>query len=230
MQITPIAKIYTDFKSKFGIPRQSGRVNSLIAKIVFEKPFRNPDALRGIEEFSHLWLIFDFSKNHRKKWNPTVRPPRLGGNTRIGVFASRSSFRVNNLGLSCVKLEKIEIDEKYGACLIVSGADILDKTPIFDIKPYIPYCDCKIDAIGSYADIHQNYKLSVSYKEDIFNEFPKEKLSALLDCISEDPRPSYKKEGDKIYYFDFDKFKISFKVENKIATIISCEKNKNCEL
>ena len=168
MEIKPIAHIKTDFKEKFGIPRQSGIIEQITGEIIFEKEFRNPDALRGIEEYSYLWLIFDFSKNHREKFLPTVRPPRLGGNERRGVFATRSPFRPNNLGLSCVKLEKIKTDKNSGKILVVSGVDLLDNTPIFDIKPYIPYCDCKPDATGSFSDSFKDYKIDVFYDEDAF--------------------------------------------------------------
>ena len=174
MNIKPIAHIKTDFSQKFGIPRQSGIVGELFGEIIFEKDFRDPEALRGIEEFSHLWLIFDFSKNHTGKFNPTVRPPRLGGNKRVGVFATRSPFRPNNLGLSCVKLEKINKTENSGITLIVSGIDLLDGTPIYDIKPYIPYCDLKPDAIGSFAEEVKNYSLKVKYDEKIFDSFPQD--------------------------------------------------------
>ena len=168
MEIKPIAYIKTNFKEKFGIPRQSGIVENIKGEIIFEKQFRHPDALRGIEEYSHLWLIFDFSLNHRDSFSPTVRPPRLGGNTRVGVFATRSPFRPNNLGLSCVKFEGVKYDEKLGNILIVSGVDLLDNTPIYDIKPYIPYCDCKPQATGSFSDEFKDYKIEVLYDESVF--------------------------------------------------------------
>ena len=218
-EIIPIAYIKTDFKEKFGIPRQSGMVNSL-AKIVFEKEFRNPEALRGIEEFSHLWIIFDFSFNHSEKWSATVRPPRLGGNERKGVFASRSPFRPNSLGLSCVKLEKLEKNETFGTYLVVSGADCLDNTPIFDIKPYIPYCDCKNNAEGSYAEENKNYKLEVIFNNNLLNIIPKNKQQVIIDCLAQDPRPSYHDDDKKIYYFKFDIFEISFVIKKQKLIVL----------
>jgi len=161
--VTPIAHIHTDFKDKFGIPRQSGRVPSLEGRIVFLPQYRNPDALRGLEGFSHLWLLFDFSLSHREQWSPTVRPPRLGGNKRIGVFASRSPFRPNPIGLSAVRLLRIEYSESEGGILIVGGCDLLDGTPILDIKPYLPFSDCHPDAIGGYADKVNEYRLEVDF-------------------------------------------------------------------
>lgn len=220
MKIEPIAYIKTDFSEKFGIPRQSGRVEGLKGKIIFEKKYQNPDALRGIEEFSHLWLIFDFSQNHRKDWSATVRPPRLGGNTHIGVFASRSPFRPNNLGLSCVKFEGVEKDEKSGLVLLVSGVDLLDNTPIFDIKPYVPYCDCKPTAKGSYSEDFNEYRLEVNCDENLLKKVPQEKRKALLDCVCEDPRPSYHKNPERIYKMLFSGFEISFRVKENIAEII----------
>ncbi|MBR2337684.1 MAG: tRNA (N6-threonylcarbamoyladenosine(37)-N6)-methyltransferase TrmO [Clostridia bacterium] len=216
MEIKPIAKIYTAFKDKFGIPRQSGRGKNLFGKIVFEKPFRSPDALRGIEEFSHLWLIFDFSENHRKEFSPTVRPPRLGGNVRVGVFASRSPFRPNNLGLSCVKLIKTEKTAE-GTVLLVEGVDILDGTPIYDIKPYLP-SDCHTDAKGSYANTTHKLKVDVSsYLTEITD---KKTLEAIVSCIEDDPRPSYQDDNDRVYKMIFDDNEVSFKVVGEIATVI----------
>ncbi len=175
MEIKPIAFIKTDFKEKFGIPRQSGIIEEIKGEIIFEKEFRNPDAIRGIEEYSYLWLIFDFSKNHRERWFPTVRPPRLGGNKKIGVFATRSPFRPNNLGLSCVKLEEIKTNNEYGFSLIVSGVDLLDNTPIYDIKPYIPYCDCKQNAKGSFAEKLKYNSIEILYDEKLFNNINEKK-------------------------------------------------------
>ncbi len=223
MEIKPIAYIKTDFKEKFGIPRQSGIIKELKGEIIFEKEFRHPDALRGIEEYSYLWLIFDFSLNHRENWSPTVRPPRLGGNTRVGVFATRSPFRPNNLGLSCVKLEKIEKRENYGNVLIVSGVDLLDNTPIFDIKPYIPYCDCKTDAKGSFAEKNKNYKINVSYDKKIFENFPQDKINSLIKCLEQDPRPSYQRD-ERIYKINFSGFEISFNIKDNILYILKIEK------
>ena len=215
--IKPVAYIETDFDEKFGIPRQSGRVPSLTGKIVFLPQYRNPDALRGIEGFSHLWLIFDFSKSHREEWSPTVRPPRLGGNTRVGVFASRSPFRPNPIGLSSVKLEKIEHDGQNGDVLIVSGVDLLNGTPIFDIKPYIPYSDSHPEAFGSYADEMNSHRLSVTFPDELLALIPKEKRKAVTDCLADDPRPSYQNDPDRIYNMNFSGFDIHFTVsENKL--------------
>lgn len=224
MEIKPIAYIKTDFKEKFGIPRQSGIVEELKGEIVFEKEFRNPETLRGIEEYSHLWIIFDFSENHRNKWSATVRPPRLGGNRRVGVFATRSPFRPNNLGLSCVKLEKIKKDSLLGEVLCVSGVDMLNNTPIFDIKPYIPYCDCKINATGSFAEEKKDYKINVIFKKEIFENFPKEKIDALIKCIEQNPAPAYEK-NERIYKMSFCEYNISFKKTGDTAEILKIENN-----
>ena len=221
--IEPIAHIQTDFREKFGIPRQSGRVKELIGKIIFLPKYRDPDALRGIEEFSHLWLIFDFSEAHKNKFTPTVRPPRLGGNTRIGVFASRSPFRPNNIGLSSVRLLGIEETENNGNILIVSGIDLLDGTPIYDIKPYIPYTDCHTDATGSYANENQFHALKVIYDKDILESLPMEKRQALLGCLQDDPRPSYQND-EREYKMTFAGYTISFSVHNDILNIIKIDK------
>ncbi len=218
MNIEPIAYIRTDFKEKFGIPRQSGRVKSLTGRIEFVPEYRNPQSLRGILEFSHLWLIFDFSLSHRKKWSPTVRPPRLGGNKRIGVFASRSPFRPNSLGLSCVRLIKTEETEN-GTVLIVGGADLLDNTPIYDIKPYIPYADCHTDAVGSYADENKNHRLTVVCSEEMLLKLPENKRQAVLDCLADDPRPAYQDEPSRVYAMAFSGFDIRFHVSNGVLTV-----------
>ena len=217
MVIKPIAKIYNDFPSKFGIPRQSGRIMELKSKIVFEKEFRIEDATRGLEPFSHLWLIWEFSENKNEEWNATVRPPRLGGNKRLGVFATRSPFRPNSLGLSCVKLEAIEKSEKYGIVLIVSGADLMNGTPIYDIKPYIPYADCIKDAQGGFAEENKNYKAEVEIPENLLQMIPEDKRKALLKVLEDDPRPSYKKDIEKAYGFPFADYEIKFTAKgNKI--------------
>ena len=220
MEIKPIAHIKTDFKEKFGIPRQSGIIEQITGEIIFEKEFRNPDALRGIEEYSYLWLIFDFSKNHREKFLPTVRPPRLGGNERRGVFATRSPFRPNNLGLSCVKLEKIKTDKNSGKILVVSGVDLLDNTPIFDIKPYIPYCDCKPDATGSFSDSFKDYKIDVFYDEEVFKNIDLKTKEKIIKIIEQDPAPSYKTENEN-YAFIFSNYEICFEKLNSSAKILS---------
>lgn len=223
MQIEPIAYIKTNFKEKFGIPRQSGIVEEIKGEIIFEKQFRNPDAIRGLEEYSHLWLIFDFSQNHRDNWSPTVRPPRLGGNKRVGVFATRSPFRPNNLGLSCVKLEEIKNDEKNGLTLIVSGVDLLDNTPIYDIKPYIPYCDCKISAKGSFSDEFKDYKINVLYDEKIFNNIDDDTKNQIIKIIEQDPKPAYKQDK-KEYKFLFSNYEICFEIFSDTAKILKIEK------
>lgn len=225
MEIRPIAKIYTDFGEKFGVPRQSGRVEEAFGKIVFEPEYRRKEALRGMEGFSHLWLIFDFSKAHRQTWSPTVRPPRLGGNTRVGVFASRSPFRPNPLGLSCVKLLSVGDDPEYGGVLFVGGVDLIDGTPIFDIKPYIPYADCRPNAVGGYADAEKDHRLTVSDPEGLIEKLPEEKRSAALSCIADDPRPAYRDDPDRIYGMDFAGFDIRFTVSNGEATLREIEKN-----
>lgn len=224
MQIEPVAYIKTDFKDKFGIPRQSGRVDSLEGKVIFYPKYRNAAALNGIEEFSHLWLIFDFSEAHREEWSPTVRPPRLGGNKRVGVFASRAPYRPNSIGLSCVKLVRREIDSEYGDVLIVSGIDILDNTPIYDIKPYIPYCDAHPDAKGSYAEEHKSHSLEVYIPADELSKLPEHKREAVIKCLSDDPRPSYQSEPDRIYSMLFSGYDIHFKVEGKSLKVINIEK------
>ncbi len=215
-----IAHIQTDFKDKFGIPRQSGRVPSLLGRIVFEEEFRNPDALRGIEGFSHLWLIFDFSKSHREEWSPTVRPPRLGGNTRIGVFASRSPFRPNPIGLSVVKLERVERGE-----LIVSGVDLLDGTPIYDIKPYLSFADAIPDAVGGYADEFEDYRLSVEFPQDLLSILPADKRQAAMDCLAQDPRPSYQ-EDQRCYSMAFAGYDIRFFVKENTVYVTEIERRK----
>ena len=221
--LRPIARIRSDFKEKFGIPRQSGRAPALEAEIIFEPEFRNPDALRGIEEFSHLWLIFDFSAAHREGWSATVRPPRLGGNERVGVFASRSPFRPNPIGLSCVQLTRVEKRDNEGCVLIISGGDLLDGTPILDIKPYIPFADCKTDARGSYSAIHAKDGVEVIFPDELLAKIPENKRTGLLQCLADDPRPSYQEDG-RVYGMHFADFEIKFSVEEKHLTVLSVEK------
>ena len=218
-EIRPIAYIKTDFSQKFGIPRQSGRVSSLRGRIVFLPEYRSRESLREIESFSHLWLIFDFSLAHREGWTPTVRPPRLGGNRRVGVFASRSPFRPNSMGLSCVELVKVEYGTEDGDVLIVGGADLLDNTPIYDIKPYLPYADSKPDAKGGYADMQAGYKLKVEIDESFLTLIPEVKREALIECLREDPRPSYKDDGERVYKMAFANVEVSFKVEDGVLTV-----------
>lgn len=218
MEIKPIAYIKTPFSEKFGIPRQSGRVKSLCGEIIFEKEFRSPDYIKDIEGFSHLWLIFDFSLSHKDNPSATVRPPRLGGNRRVGVFASRSPFRPNPIGLSVVKLEKIKYSENKGHILVVSGVDLLDNTPIFDIKPYLPFADSIPNAVGGYADNEVSHRLEVEFSQNLRNVLSEEDFLVLRDCIAEDPRPSYQEDG-KIYTFSFKNYEISFYVENNTAFV-----------
>ena len=220
VNIEPIARIVTDFDEKFGIPRQAGRAPSAAGRIVFEPKFRDPDALRGIEGFSHLWLIFDFSLAHREGWSPTVRPPRLGGNERIGVFASRSPFRPNPLGLSCVRLEGVEHTEREGSVLLVSGCDLLNGTPIFDIKPYIPFADCRPEASGSYADEHSAHRLEVDFPEELAALIPAEKLQALKECLADDPRPSYQHDPERIYGMRYAGLDVRFRVGGERVTVV----------
>ena len=217
--IQPIAHIHTDFKEKFGIPRQSGRVDS-IGKIVFLPAYRTKEALRGIESFSHLWLIFDFSLAHREGFSPTVRPPRLGGNTRVGVFASRSPFRPNAMGLSSVKLIAVEHNEKDGDYLVVSGADLLDGTPIYDVKPYLPFTDCHPDAVGGYADEHLDHRLDVIFPKELLALLPKDKQESAIACLAEDPRPSYQDDDTREYHMVYADYEISFTVSHKTLTVI----------
>ncbi len=222
-KIKEIAYIKNDFKEKFGIPRQSGRAPDVISKIIFHPEYRSPDALREIEGFNYLWIIFDFSKAHKDGWTPLVRPPRLGGNKKVGVFASRSPFRPNNLGLSSVKLIGIEDDEKFGKVLIVSGADLLDGTPIFDVKPYLPFSDCHFDATSGYAEEQTEHKLNVIFNEGIKSLIPEDKLSAITQCLADGPRPSYQSDG-KEYGMRFANINIKFTVNNDTLTVINVEK------
>lgn len=218
--IQAIAYMRSDFKSKFGIPRQSGLVEELQSTIVFAPEFRNPDALRGIENFSHLWIIWQFSEAVRQGWSPTVRPPRLGGNTRMGVFATRSPFRPNNLGLSSVRLLGVEHTEEYGTVLHVGGADLMDGTPIFDIKPYIPYGDCHVDATGGFTDQAGDFLLEVDFPPALLQKLPEEKREAVLGVLSHDPRPSYQRDPDRVYGLTFAGFDIRFRVEGKALTVV----------
>ena len=221
LSMRPIAHIQTDFKEKFGIPRQSGRAPSLQARIIFTPEYRNPDFLRGIEGFSHLWLLFDFSLTRNKPVSPTVRPPRLGGNTRVGVFASRSPFRPNHIGLSCVKLEGIERTDE-GCVLLVSGADLLDGTPILDIKPYLPFADCIPNAVGGYADAHEHERLEVAFPSELLEKIPANKRDGLRECLADDPRPSYQDDG-RVYGMAFDNVQILFQVQDKTLTVVGVE-------
>ena len=221
-----IAKIHNDFKEKFGIPRQSGFSGELLSRIVFEPKYRNPDALRGIEGFSHLWLIWQFSESIRDEWSPTVRPPRLGGNKRVGVFATRSPFRPNPIGLSSVKLVSVEATEAEGTVLIVSGADLLDGTPIYDIKPYVAYSDCHTDAVSGFADPVREYKLNVVFCKDLLSKVCISKQKPLLQILEQDPRPSYQNDPDREYGMRFSDYEIFFKVEGDTLTVTRVEDSK----
>ena len=214
-----IARMHSDFSTKFGIPRQSGLVEQLRSTIVFEPKFRNDDALRGIEDFSHLWIIWQFSEAVRSDWSPTVRPPRLGGNTRMGVFATRSPFRPNHMGLSSVKLLGVEHTAQYGTVLHVGGADLMDGTPIFDIKPYIPYSDCHTDATGGFTDSAGDFLLNVDFPPELLNKLPEEKQEAAIAVLSHDPRPSYQRKPDRVYGLTFAGFDIRFTVQDETLTV-----------
>lgn len=222
--IKPIGYIRSDFKEKFGIPRQSGRAPSLRAEIIFYPEYRNPEALREIDGFSHLWLIFDFSLAHRDTWSATVRPPRLGGNKRVGVFASRSPFRPNPLGLSCVRLIEVKKTDD-GDVLVISGADLVDGTPIFDVKPYLPLSDCQKDAVGGYSETGENYRLNVSFPDEFLSLLPPEKRDGLMECLADDPRPSYQDDPTRVYGMNFADFEIKFRVEKNTLFVIGVTKN-----
>ena len=214
-----IAKIRTDFPTKFGIPRQSGLIDELKGTVIFEPEFRNPEALRGLEEFSHIWLLWEFSEaGNGGNWSSTVRPPKLGGNTRKGVFSTRSPFRPNSIGLSSVRLDSIENTEKYGTVLHVSGADLMDGTPIFDIKPYVPYSDCHTDATGGFSK-DGSEKLNVIFPDELQKKVPAEKLNALIKVLELDPRPAYQNDPERIYGFGFAGMEIKFKVYKSILTV-----------
>ena len=221
-----IARIFSDFEEKFGIPRQSGLVESLRATVVFEPEYRNPDALRGIEGFSHLWLIWQFSEAVRAEWSPTVRPPRLGGNTRMGVFATRSPFRPNAIGLSCVRLEGVRQDPSLGPVLEVSGADLLDGTPIYDVKPYLPYADCRPEAVGGFAATAPASGLRVSCPDAILEQVPPDKREALLGVLAQDPRPSYQNDPTRVYGMRFAGLEVRFTVDGDTLTVCEISREK----
>lgn len=220
MELRPIAHIRSDFAEKFGIPRQSGLVESLEAQVVFTPEFRNPDALRGIEGFSHLWLIWEFSQAKREGFSPTVRPPRLGGNQRLGVFATRSPFRPNPLGLSCVRLLGREETAGQGTVLRVAGADLLDGTPIYDIKPYLPYADCRPEAVGGWTGGKADRLLTVSCPEELLARLPEGKRTAALGVLANDPRPHYQSDPERIYGLAFAGYELRFRVEGETLTVI----------
>jgi len=215
ISVHPIAKMRSDFPTKFGIPRQSGLAKSLRSTIVFEPQYRNADALRGLEDFSHLWIIWQFSEAVRKEWTPTVRPPRLGGNTRMGVFATRSPFRPNSIGLSCVKIVGMEETANSGTVIHVAGADLMDGTPILDIKPYIPYCDAHPEALGGFTTNADDYLLIVKFPPGLLAQLPEDKRASAVEVLSHDPRPSYQADPERLYGLSFAGFDIRFIVEEK---------------
>lgn len=219
----PIAHICSDFPTKFGIPRQSGIVSALHSTIIFEPEYRIADALRGLEEFSHIWLIWEFSEAVRETWSPTVRPPRLGGNIRKGVFSTRSPYRPNPIGLSSVKLESIQWDTPRGAVLHVSGADLMDGTPIYDIKPYLPYADSHPDASGGFADLHKNDSLQVHIPEKWRQCIPPGHLEALTQVLAHDPRPAYHHDPERIYGFPFAGMEVKFRVNENLLEVCGIE-------
>lgn len=223
MDITPIARIRSDFSEKFGIPRQSGLVEELTATVVFEPPYRDPSALRGLEGFSHIWLIWEFSKARRAGWSPTVRPPRLGGNRRLGVFATRSPFRPNPLGLSCVRLLAVRQDQDLGPVLLVAGADLMDGTPIYDVKPYLPYADCKPEAAGGFASQPKGADLTVDCPAELLEAVPEDKRSALLAVLAQDPRPQYQDDPARVYGMAFAGAEVKFRVDGDMLTVLEIE-------
>ena len=216
----PIAFIRNDFSSKFGVPRQSGLVPELLSEIEFAPAYRVPEAVRGIEDWSHLWLIWSFHKAGRAGWSPTVRPPRLGGNTRVGVFATRSPFRPNSIGLSCVKLEQVRMDPERGPILVVSGADLMNGTPILDIKPYLPLADCHPEATGGFTDTHEKRTVEVVCPEALLQLLPAESRQGLLGVLHEDPRPAYQDDPERVYGFGFAGYNVRFRVEGHVLTVI----------
>ena len=218
-----IAHIKTDFPTKFGLPRQSGLIPEIGGKIVFEKKYRNAEALRGLDGFSHIWLLWQFSAAERQggsdEWSPTVRPPMLGGNRRMGVFATRSPFRPNPIGMSVVKIEKIDLNSNEGPVIYVSGADLMDGTPIYDIKPYLPLADCITDALGGFSETTESRELTVDFPETLLNLIPADKHTEILKVLKSDPRPSYQNDGERVYGFYFCSFEILFKVNDGVLRV-----------
>lgn len=218
--IEPVAHIRTDLPAKFGLPRQSGLVEELAARIVFEPKYRDPVAFRGIEGFSHLWLIWGFSANRREEWAATVKPPRLGGNRRMGVFATRSPYRPNALGLSCVRLMRLDMDERLGPVLAVAGADLMDGTPIYDVKPYLPFTDSRPDAVGGFAEDVQDHALEVEFPEPLLARIPPDKRQALIGLLRQDPRPAYIDDPARRYGFYYLNFDVRFTVAEGRLTVV----------
>lgn len=220
-----IARIYNDFAEKFGVPRQSGIVKTVQSKIVFEPEFQNVDAVRGLEGFSHLWLLWSFSQNRHNEWSPTVRPPRLGGNERVGVFATRSPYRPNAIGLSCVKIESIDLHCPQAPVITVSGADLVNATPIFDIKPYVPYADCITEATGGFTDSVPRRQLKVTFADGVADAIPAEKMQSLVEVLATDPRPAYHDDATRIYGLTFAELNVKFSVNNgtvKVEDVVKC--------
>ena len=224
MTLKVIAHIRTAFPTKFGIPRQSGLVDSLRGEVIFTPEYRNADAVRGLEDFSHIWLVWQFSGAVRDNWSPTVRPPRLGGNTRMGVFATRSPFRPNPLGLSSVQLEAIEHRPDVGPVLIVRGADLMDGTPIYDIKPYIPYADCHPEAPEGFTGQVEMQALTVEIPPELLARFPVEKRDALVGVLAQDPRPRYQADASRVYGLEFGGYEVKFTVSDQILTVTDIAK------
>ena len=214
-----IARIRNGYDGKFGVPRQSGLVEEVISTVVFEPEYRVAEALRGIEEFSHLWLIWAFDRAEREEWSPTVRPPRLGGNTRVGVFATRSPYRPNAIGLSCVRLTAVEKGSE-GTVLKVAGADLMNGTPIYDIKPYLPYADCRPEATGGFTDRTEKRRVEVEIPADVAEKIPEEERKALEAVLREDPRPAYQDDPDRVYAFEFSGRHVEFRVEGEVLTVL----------
>ena len=223
MEIRQIGHMVSDFSEKFGIPRQSGLVAELESLVVFEPEWRDENALRGIEGFSHVWLIWEFSQARREGWSPTVRPPRLGGNQRMGVFATRSPFRPNPLGLSCVRLLGVEKHPGYGTVLRVGGADLLDGTPIYDVKPYLPQADCRPEALGGFAESTPWHGLEVEMPPELLAKVPADKRRALLAVLAQDPRPSYQADPTRVYGMSFASLQIKFQVQDGILKVVDVE-------
>ena len=224
MDMKPIAYIHNDYTAKFGIPRQSGIVEEVVSTIVFEPEYRNADAFRGMEGWSHLWLIWVFSEAVRETWSPTVLPPRLGGKTRMGVFATRSPFRPNPIGLSSVKLAGMDLHTKDGPVLYVAGADLMDGTPILDIKPYLPYTDSHPDALGGFADPVRDYRLEVVFPEPWLSQVPQRLREPVMGLLAQDPRPSYQNDPDRVYGVAFGGYDFRFRVQDGVLTVCEVEK------
>ena len=219
-----IAHICTDFPDKFGIPRQSGLVKELKGQIIFEPEYRNPEAVRGLDGFSHIWILWKFSESKKEHWSATVKPPRLGGKKRVGVFASRSPFRPNDIGLSSVRLERVELDEKLGPVLHVSGIDVMDGTPVYDIKPYIPMSDCHPEAAEGYTKETKRHRLQVDIPEEYLNVYPEEKRQAVLGVLAEDPRPAYVQDEERVYGLSFAGYDVKFRVRGDVLQVCGIEK------